>query len=91
MTSARHILRNSALFASGAFLAWLITADHYGHIVRADPVAGIICRVHGLTTVRMGHWREATYVCADLTRAEPEQAHFDRMMDSIREHWGLPR
>lgn len=73
------------LFA--APLAWLITADHYGHILRGDPTAGIACRIYDLQTVRYGHWGETVNLCVDLSGAIPERQLWDELKAQIENNF----
>ena len=73
-----------SLIALGALLGWGFAADHYGHIVRGDLGAGIMCRVHGLDGVRVGMYpHSSNYMCVDLSGAIPEQQLFDQMKSRI--------
>lgn len=76
----------------GAFLSWLMSADHYGRIGRGDTTAGIMCRVHGMDTVRVGAFLEAPeYVCIDLRYATPERDLWDHFYAEFNDLWSRPR
>ena len=78
-------------FGIGAILAWVVTADHYGHIMRGGTIGGIMCRIHGLDTIRAGSFGETHYLCADLTYATPEKDLWDELHTAILDHWSVPR
>jgi len=78
------VIKAASWFVFGVVLGWSFAADHYGHIVRGDLGAGIMCRVHGLDGVRVGMYpHSSNYLCADLSGAIPEQQLFDEMKSRI--------
>jgi len=79
----------SALVSS--FLTWAFTADHYGHIYRGDLIAGIMCRVHKLETVRHGSFGDTINLCVDLSDAIPEDQLWDEALALIEENFALRR
>lgn len=84
------MIKDIMFFFSGAALSWLITADHYGHIVRGDTISGIACRINELDAVRVGPIGETETLCIDLSPAIPEQVLWDDLISQIEENFAEP-
>lgn len=75
----------------GGFVAWAVAADHYGHILRGDLAGGIMCRVHGLSTIRSGPFGSSENICAHIAYTTPERDLWDATYQRLADAWSIPR
>lgn len=84
-------MKFTAGLLAGAFLSWLITADHYGRIMTNTTRFGLMCRMYGLDTVTSYHSVfDQTSLCVDLTYATPEDDLKQDFWDRFNRNWSQP-